>query len=127
MIYKFSPFPHTSKYKNQGMFIIRGAMLTICPTKKYRTKVNDLITQSKLGLSAGRTVASALWLQKSKRRAARPPGTQLTTVSWRVSRCGFDGHSLPGILGLERRHSDAATNPLPTKPLLPFRVGSVLS
>lgn len=103
--YKFNSFPHTSKYKNQGMFIIRGAMLTVCPTKKYRTKVNDLLTQSKLGPSAGRAVASVLRLQKSTRRAARPPGTQLAAVSWRVSGCGFNGQSLPGTLGLERRHT----------------------
>lgn len=109
------------------MFIIRGAMLTVCPTKKYRTKVNDLITRSKLGLSAGRTVASALRLPKSTRRAARPPGTQLTTVSWRVSGCGFNRHSLLGTRGLERRHAPwCCHRSLPTKPLLPFRVGSAL-
>lgn len=83
VIYKLNSFPHTSKYKNQGMFIIRGAMLTVCPTKKDRTKVNDLIMRSKLGLSVGRAVVSALWLQSSTRRATCPPGTQLATASRR--------------------------------------------
>lgn len=67
VIYKLNSFPHTSKYKNQGMFIIRGAMLTVCPTKKDRTKVNDSIMRSKLGLSVGRAVVSALAPEQHKK------------------------------------------------------------
>lgn len=128
MIYKLNSFPHTSKYKNQGMFIIRGAMLTVCPTKKDRTKVNDLIMRSKLGLSAGRAVASALWLQSSTRRATRPPGTQLATASCRSLSAALtvkaSWESWGESADIQR---DASTNPLPPKPLSSHSVSALFA
>lgn len=53
---KFNSYPYTSKCMNQGMFITSGVTFTTCPIKKYRTNVNNLITQSQLRLSGGSTI-----------------------------------------------------------------------
>lgn len=51
---------------NQGMSITIGVMFPTCPTKKYRTKVNNPITQSQLRLSGRSTVVRRKQFSASK-------------------------------------------------------------
>lgn len=76
---QFHTYPHTSKCTTQGMFVTRGAMLTMCPTNNTGPRwMNDLITQSLLRLPGGRRIgALALCLQNSTRGR-----TILKALSW---------------------------------------------
>lgn len=127
VIYKLNSFPYTSKYKNQGMFIIRGAILTICPTKKIQD-------QSEWFNNAVQTRAA----RKDCRSSSLAP--EQHKRGYTSSRHPADHSELQGQWVLLARSVcweywgestdiqwDASTNPPPTKPLSSHSVSALLT
>lgn len=125
VIYKLNSFPHTSKYKNQGMFIIRGAILTIRPTKKIQDQ-SEWFNNAVQPRAARKDCRSSSLAPEQHKRG-------YTSSRHSADRSELQGQwALPGR-SVSREYwgastdiqCDASTNPPPTKPLSSHSVSAL--